>query len=160
MKLFNRFLNFVIYLTIVVTVCESWKFKSVNISQKLQRKVFASFLSFSLLVSPPTIGNVFLTGPSLARNLPEYNGAIGNKRGTVEALVPIVKMRNQLSDANKQINDFKTLKNILNGIPNEEKAFKRIFDEFSLDVSYKQRYLDSNAFLVYYTKGFDGINRY
>jgi len=44
-------------------------------------------------------------------------------------------------------------------LPAKETDFKRVFDEFSLDVSYKQRYLDSNAFVVYYTKGFDGPGR-
>ena len=34
-----------------------------------------------------------------------------------------------------------------------------IFDEHSEDISYRQQYLDKNAFLVYYTKGFDGVNR-
>ena len=37
--------------------------------------------------------------------------------------------------------------------------FKRAFDEYSEPVSYKQKYLDSNAFVVYYTQGFDGPNR-
>ncbi|KAH8077625.1 hypothetical protein JL720_10010 [Aureococcus anophagefferens] len=40
--------------------------------------------------------------------------------------------------------------------PRDEKSFKRLFDEYSSDVSYKQKYMDSNAFVVYYTKGFDG----
>lgn len=44
-------------------------------------------------------------------------------------------------------------------IPNDEIIFKRIFDEYSTPISYKQRYLDNNAFLVYYTKGYDGPNR-
>ena len=42
---------------------------------------------------------------------------------------------------------------------NNEKAFKKIFDEYSDPVSYKQKFMDQNAFLVYYTKGFDGPNR-
>ena len=44
-------------------------------------------------------------------------------------------------------------------IPSDEVAFKRIFDEYSEGVSYKQVYRDQNAFLVYYTKGFDGRGR-
>ncbi|KAK7249442.1 hypothetical protein SO694_00049049 [Aureococcus anophagefferens] len=43
--------------------------------------------------------------------------------------------------------------------PRDEKSFKRLFDEYSSDVSYKQKYMDSNAFVVYYTKGFDGKDR-
>eukprot|EP00593_Proboscia_inermis_P009516 CAMPEP_0171308770 /NCGR_PEP_ID=MMETSP0816-20121228/18873_1 /TAXON_ID=420281 /ORGANISM="Proboscia inermis, Strain CCAP1064/1" /LENGTH=114 /DNA_ID=CAMNT_0011791849 /DNA_START=367 /DNA_END=711 /DNA_ORIENTATION=+ len=34
-----------------------------------------------------------------------------------------------------------------------------MFDEYSNPVSYKQKFLDQNAFLVYYTKGFDGPKR-
>jgi hypothetical protein len=44
-------------------------------------------------------------------------------------------------------------------IPRDEQAFKRVFDEYSDPVSYKQKFLDQNAFLVYYTRGFDGPNR-
>ena len=46
-----------------------------------------------------------------------------------------------------------------NGPPKDEKSLKRLFDEYSSDVSYKQKYMDSNAFVVYYTKGFDGKDR-
>jgi hypothetical protein len=34
-----------------------------------------------------------------------------------------------------------------------------LFDEHSEGISYKQQFLDQNAFLVYYTKGFDGPGR-
>jgi hypothetical protein len=44
-------------------------------------------------------------------------------------------------------------------LPQDEKSFKQIFDAFSDPVSYKQRFLDQNAFLVYYTRGFDGPGR-
>jgi hypothetical protein len=44
-------------------------------------------------------------------------------------------------------------------IPRKEKDFKRIFDEYSDPVSYRQKFLDQNAFLVYYTKGYDGPGR-
>jgi hypothetical protein len=47
----------------------------------------------------------------------------------------------------------------LEGFPTEEEDFKRIFDAYSDPVSYKQKFLDQNAFLVYYTKGFDGPGR-
>ena len=32
-------------------------------------------------------------------------------------------------------------------------------DAYSVPVSYKQRFVDANAFLVYYSKGFDGPGR-
>jgi hypothetical protein len=40
-----------------------------------------------------------------------------------------------------------------------ETDFKRLFDSYSEQVSYKQKFLDQNAFLVYYTKGYDGPGR-
>merc|ERR1712194_262684 len=51
------------------------------------------------------------------------------------------------------------LHSILKNLPREERAFKRVFDSYSTPVSYKQKFLDQNAFLVYYTKGFDGPGR-
>ena len=44
----------------------------------------------------------------------------------------------------------------LAALPREEKAFKRVFDEYSDAVDYKTKFMDQNAFLVYYTRGFDG----
>lgn len=44
-------------------------------------------------------------------------------------------------------------------VPTSEKEFKRLFDEFSEGISYKQQFLDKNAFVVYYTQGFDGPGR-
>lgn len=44
-------------------------------------------------------------------------------------------------------------------IPTDEKRFKALFDAYSDQVSFKQKFLDQNAFLVYYTKGFDGPGR-
>lgn len=113
-----------------------------------------------------------------ARNLPVDNGASNKLTGSVEALVPIVKMNNVVKDAydilqksssssssSELLEIIKEIDKVLNSnlnlllIPNKEPNFKKIFDEFSENISYKQRYLDSNAFLVYYTKGFDGPNR-
>ncbi|VEU41785.1 unnamed protein product [Pseudo-nitzschia multistriata] len=44
-------------------------------------------------------------------------------------------------------------------IPTREEEFKRLFDAYSDQVSYKQKFLDQNAFLVYYTNGYDGPGR-
>jgi hypothetical protein len=44
-------------------------------------------------------------------------------------------------------------------LPHDERSFKAVLDSYSVPVSYKQRFLDANAFLVYYTKGFDGPGR-
>lgn len=110
-----------------------------------------------------------------ASNLPTSNGASGKMRGTVEALTPIIKMGQLVDQSIAALPNLDEVDRILNQntamspersstdgksfIPRAERDFKRIFDEYSLDVSYKQRYLDSNAFVVYYTQGFDGPNR-
>eukprot|EP00797_Seminavis_robusta_P033364 Sro770_g200080.1 n/a (166) ;mRNA; r:47917-48414 len=44
-------------------------------------------------------------------------------------------------------------------VPREETTFKQLLDAYSDPVSYKQKFVDQNAFLVYYTKGFDGPGR-
>lgn len=48
---------------------------------------------------------------------------------------------------------------LIQSIPSQENRFKAIFDAYSDPVSYKQKFVDQNAFLVYYTKGFDGPGR-
>ena len=109
----------------------------------------------------------------MARNLPTSTGADTSQVGTMQALIPIVELRESLSSllqltkattANKPSKDqpqqFMTKsKGILSKIPKDEILFKRLFDTYSNQVSYKQQFLDSNAFLVYYTQGFDGPNR-
>jgi hypothetical protein len=61
--------------------------------------------------------------------------------------------------ASKTIEVTTKLSALLDRIPREESKLKKLFDEYSDTVSYKQRYLDQNAFLVYYTRGFDGPRR-
>ena len=51
------------------------------------------------------------------------------------------------------------IKELSRSIPRGETQFKRIFDAYSTPVSYKQKFLDQNAFLVYYSNGFDGPGR-
>lgn len=117
--------------------------------------VGASLLGATGLLAPPA--------PCFAANLPESNGASGNKRGTKEALLPILEMQKVAAEAAKLRGggDVASIRGLLASpaLPQTERAFKRVFDEFSLDVSYKQQYLDKNAFVVYYTRGFDGPGR-
>ncbi|KAL3935737.1 MAG: hypothetical protein SGBAC_008800 [Bacillariaceae sp.] len=89
--------------------------------------------------------------------MPVSNGADTSRTGTVDALGPIVLLRYSLSDLKLQLKNKQTLD--LEGMPTTEEEFKRIFDAYSDPVSYKQKFLDQNAFLVYYTKGFDGPGR-
>jgi len=55
--------------------------------------------------------------------------------------------------------DLAECERILSALPARELEFKRAFDEYSEGVSYKQQYQDKNAFLVYYTRGYDGPGR-
>jgi len=108
---------------------------------------------------------MFSVQAARASNLPSSNGASGKYRGSVAALTPIVKMSSLVDEAIATLPDLQSIRSKLTQaqaidiLPLKEKDFKRLFDEYSLDVSYKQRYLDSNAFLVYYTGGFDGLGR-
>jgi hypothetical protein len=98
--------------------------------------------------------------PASARNLPEVTGADLSKVGTVEALVPIIAVRNSLDQLKLQLaKPSRSGLAIDTSIPKDEMAFKKLFDAYSDPVSYKQKFLDQNAFLVYYTKGFDGPGR-
>lgn len=99
--------------------------------------------------------------PASAGNLPEGTGADLSKVGTVEALVPILAVRNSLDQLKLQLAKPSRpgLVSIDTSIPKDEMAFKKLFDAYSDPVSYKQKFLDQNAFLVYYTKGFDGPGR-
>jgi hypothetical protein len=105
--------------------------------------------------------------------MPKSNGANLSKVGTLETLLPLVQLRNILLDcativdnagvsliAGTQKKEVITkLSALLDCVPQEESKLKKLFDEYSDTVSYKQRYLDQNAFLVYYTRGFDGPRR-
>lgn len=124
----------------------------------------SSFINSSCIVASfPAIAN--------AANLPPSNGADLSRTGSLDTLVPIVKMRRSISNAKSVLSDGNEstlvssekctviLKGLLATVPREEKQFKRIFDSYSTPVSYKQKFLDQNAFLVYYSKGFDGPGR-
>ena len=96
---------------------------------------------------------------SFAANLPESNGASLTKTGTNEALKPILDLRAALQKV-AQVKDVEAIATLLSSAaPTDERSFKRLFDEYSNPISYKQNYLDKNAFVVYYTAGFDGPGR-
>lgn len=108
-------------------------------------------------------GGVALQPNSIARaaNLPTSNGASGAARGTAKALAPILRLEAAVARAAAATarGDLAGSRAALDAVPAKEKDFKRLFDEFSVDVSYKQRYKDANAFVVYYSGGFDGAGR-
>lgn len=102
----------------------------------------------------------------VSANLPESNGASGAKRGTAEALKPILEIRSVLDRALRAasatasaVGSLEEVSSLLKTLPATEKSFKKTFDEFSEGISYRQNYVDKNAFVVYYTRGFDGAGR-
>jgi len=130
-------------------------------------------------LSIPTVATVTVQLQTLkaaeASNLPKSNGADLSKTGTVETLVPIIDIMQRLVATRERLSSATNAKSvdghvskgvlqqisiILEPIPlYDEVAFKKIFDAYSDPVSYKQKFMDSNAFLVYYSKGFDGPGR-
>lgn len=139
---------------------------SVNKSPISQTSKVVSKEILSLLCSANFIGvasTLYITTIPCqyaeARNIPENLGASRERRGTSEGLLPIVNMRNAIDNSLQALPDIKSCKSYLSTIPNSEKQFKKIFDEYSQEISYKQKFLDQNAFLVYYTAGFDGPGR-
>ena len=110
-----------------------------------------------------------LRSPAIAANMPIDTGADLSKTGSVDTLVPIVSIQQSILSCKSQLEGYENLvspetcksllKSLVKTIPRDETSFKRIFDAYSTPVSYKQKFLDQNAFLVYYTKGYDGDNR-
>jgi hypothetical protein len=120
-----------------------------------RRSVLGSLLQ-SCIVLPLVVLD---TKPAQARNLPASTGADISQTGTVQTLVPIVALRQSLKVVQSQLATTTTQKLSLGSIPTNEQDLKRLFDAYSDPVSYKQKFLDQNAFLVYYSKGFDGPGR-
>jgi len=100
-----------------------------------------------------------------ARNLPLSTGADTSNTGTVDTLIPIVRMRQAIA----RLQDETTTRSTTtvstiqlpspSVVPRDELQFKKVLDAYSDPISYKQKFVDQNAFLVYYTKGFDGPGR-
>lgn len=84
------------------------------------------------------------------------------KPATVESLIPVLQLQRtatRLLNLIEQDPSSPSIQALIKSIPSEEKPFKSIFDAYSDPLSYKQKFVDQNAFLVYYTKGFDGPGR-
>ena len=120
---------FLVVITLIAHLTVAWP---VGISR---RQVLAS-----MLVAP---------SPAFARNLPQTNG-MNRQTGTIETLIPIL-------DLQEDLQQFDSTR--LDRIPRTAQSFYQLLDAYSDPVSYKQKFVDQNAFLVYYTKGFDGPGR-
>jgi len=99
-----------------------------------------SILSIACITAVPLI--ILLPSPSTAANLPENTGADLSRTGSIETLIPIIKMQQSLLDAKKKLSQRHDgysgivsadeckiiMKSLFTAIPREEKAFKRMFD--------------------------------
>jgi len=74
------------------------------------------------------------------------------------SLQPIVDLETSIIKAKNAMTVGDAL-SYLRGVPLEEKQFKAPFDAFAAPLSYKDKFKNNNAFLVYYTGGFDGPGR-
>lgn len=143
------------------------------INHKSILKFGTTFIASFFLISGLQIENnqlkidkAFLPLQAEARNLPTSNGALGLNRGTAATLVPILEIRNSVDSAILQLPNVLNCKDLLSNVPNIEKDFKKLFDEHSEGISYKQQFLDQNAFLVYvylckdvYLYFYEGFNK-
>jgi len=141
----------------------------------LLQPILAGSTGFFLVIHPSL---------AFARNLPISTGADTSRVGTKSTLLPMVTLRTNIALIQQTIKEqgrneklllnaitktktillLKTSKNTdINdsfiAITTREEDFKRIFDAYSDTISYKQKFLDQNAFLVYYTNGYDGPGR-
>ena len=157
-----RWLNVLLFL---LSLSWAWKVrharKIVSINAK-KSAIVATVAVASTIVQSATIKQLpvhaMSTFPSssssstilVSRNLPEETGASKSNQGQISSLIPIIKMQKALEKAllAANNNNVPDTKSYLDLIPSKEKDFKRLFDEYSQGVSYKQEYLDKNAFLV------------
>ena len=116
---------------------------AIQVSATELKPVFAASSS---ITHSSTMRSMFL----VSRNLPEHTGASQGNQGQMTTLLPIINMQAALEKAllATSTGNLQEIKNNLDIIPSREKDFKRLFDEYSEGVSYKQQYLDKNAFLV------------
>ena len=128
----------------------AWKSKLNSIITKHLRHQVTIGTSIALAISQVHILTLH-PSPIFARNLPPSNGASAINRGQPLSLVPILNIQNTIEQASQHTNDLIACAKLLHQIPTKEKEFKKLFDEHSEGISYKQVFMDQNGFLVYYT---------
>ena len=145
----------ILYLLVLVLKCQSHRTATAKFF-----RVIAGFGISGLSMFPDVSleGNQAHVASVFARNLPEETGATKTRIGSIDSLRPISRMSAQVKNALAVCDDKSKLEACKDTLgkeeifPAKERDFKRLFDEYSMDVSYKQKFLDQNAFLVYYTK--------
>lgn len=129
-------------LALLVAICSGWSVASLRRRTFLHTLVSSSFA----LVQPTQAA--------------DHSTIL--KPATVESLIPVLQLQRtatRLLNLIEQDPSSPSIQALIKSIPSEEKPFKSIFDAYSDPLSYKQKFVDQNAFLVYYTKGFDGPGR-
>jgi hypothetical protein len=138
----RRTLKLFVHVLFTIT-CRGWSIASI------ERRTFLKTLSSS----------------NFALILPAQGSADTSRKqkpAAVEALIPILQLQRttqQILDLIKKDPSSATVAILLKSMPSDEQSFRRLFDAYSDPLSYKQKFVDQNAFLVYYTKGFDGPGR-
>lgn len=136
-----------------------------NLSRRQWLATGAASLSPGLARQPntPLTVTVTLIRTAQAANLPTSYAPPNSVPLSMESLIPIVQLQQTMQTFQQDLNASARQKQALPpwpaSLPSTETALKALLDAYSVPVSYKQRFLDSNAFLVYYTKGFDGPGR-
>mmetsp|Transcript_22850 Transcript_22850/g.32219 ORF Transcript_22850/g.32219 Transcript_22850/m.32219 type:complete len:223 (-) Transcript_22850:128-796(-) len=181
MNKFKYFVNICFHFSISIFLESSHALQLLPLKNDFSKREFMNGDNFSrrkylafLRKSSTGLAIFSQLSPASAANLPQTKNVDLSKTGTIETLIPIVVMRSSFLDLKSMItptdedhvssllsnnaasNILSSLKKI---VPSTENEFKMIFDRYSDPVSYKQKFMDQNAFLVYYTKGFDGPGR-
>lgn len=147
-----------------IVSADAWGNAKLSTTMHRHRRAFIQhhLVLITQMSIPATLVNFFVDAPyASAKNLPDRTNIDASKTGTLETLDPILILRERMEEicVSLERDDLKKVKTLLASIPKSEQSFKAIFDAYSDPVSYKQRFVDQNAFLVYYTKGFDGPGR-
>lgn len=86
---------------------------------------------------------------------------LAHAAGDAPLLAAVLEVQRALKAASTAANagDLVACRRALASLPASEQAFKAVFDASAEKTSYKTKFKDQNAFLVYYTQGFDGPGR-
>lgn len=150
----------------VPTAAAAWHaHRKGNIGPAMTRRTTLQTLVGGAFVATTTTAAIWpsVAVPASAKNLPDSVTVDRAQTGTATTLEPVIRLKTSLEQLLANLEDQGTgslsLDALVEPIPAQEQAFKSIFDAYSDPVSYKQKFVDQNAFLVYYTKGFDGPGR-
>jgi hypothetical protein len=139
-------------------------------AQRSSRRAWLQRLGRDALAAAAAMGAIGVPTPAAkAANLPQSYAPSGSEPGSLASLRPVVRLEHDLQEWQRDLRALAQKRTPNDGsrswpalppsLPTNEGSFKSIFDAYSVPVSYKQKWMDSNAFLVYYTQGYDGPGR-